>query len=336
MAENQADKAPSPPAEKPAATSAPPPAEKGTAKAASRGHQIRRVVLILVLLAVVYGIWSYKHRKEGYQGGNITTTGTVEAVQVSLGFKVAGKVADVPVSEGDRVQMGQILARLEPQDLDVMVSSARAAVESARAALGEARANREKAARDLARMKELSREGAATRQQLDSALAAAQVGRAQVDAAEAQMHQAESTLAQAKLQRSYAVLTAPQAGQVTEKIHHPGEMINVGTSVVTIANLDTLKVHAPVDETRVGAVRPGDSVVVKVYTFDKRTFPGIVTDVSPAGEFATRKDWGAQRRDIRTFDVTAQVPNPQGLLKDGMTAEVTIVVSPAAHPVAER
>jgi multidrug efflux pump subunit AcrA (membrane-fusion protein) len=74
----------------------------------------------------------------------------------------------------------------------------------------------------------------------------------------------------------------------------------------------------------VGAVRPGDHVRVKIYTFDQKVFDGVVTDVQPAGDFATRKDWGAQRRDIRTFTVTAEIPNPDHFLKDGMTAEVTI------------
>jgi RND family efflux transporter MFP subunit len=302
----------------------------------ARAKRIRGLVLLLVVAGIAFAIWAYQHRSEGYTGGDVTTTGTVEAVQVSLGFKVPGKLAEVPVSEGDRVRAGQVVARLESQDLEVQVRSAQAALESARAALGQARAEREKAARDLARMRALSREGAATPQQLDAARSAAEVGSAQVAAAQAQVHVAESALAQARLQLSYAVLTAPQAGQVTEKIHHPGEMVTVGTAVVTIADLDTLKIHAAVDETRVGAVRRGDRVSVRVYTFDKRTFPGVVTDVSPAGEFATRKDWGAQRRDIRTFDVTARVPNPEGLLKDGMTAEVTIRVTSGAKPVAER
>ena len=75
-------------------------------------------------------------------------------------------------------------------------------------------------------------------------------------------------------------------------------------------------------------MRVGDKVHVRVYTFDRRLFEGDVTDVQPAGDFATRKDWGAQRRDIRTFTVTARVPNPDHLLKDGMTAEVTIAVAP--------
>lgn len=299
-------------------------------KAPSRARRIRGIILLLVVIAGAIAIWNYKHRKEGYAGGDVTTTGTIEAVQVSLGFKVAGKLAEVPVTEGDRVQTGQVVAKLEAEDLDVAVSTASAALASARAAVVQARANRQKATRDLARMRELSREGAATQQQLDAAIAAADVGRAQVDASEAELRRAQSALAQAQLTRTYATIVAPQPGQVTETVHHPGEMVTVGMPVVTIADLDTLKVHAAVDETRVGAVRPGDAATVKVYTFDQRTFPGTVTDVSPAGEFATRKDWGAQRRDIRTFDVTVRVPNPEGLLKDGMTADVTI--HPSAAP----
>jgi len=112
--------------------------------------------------------------------------------------------------------------------------------------------------------------------------------------------------------------------------------VTSGTPVVAIAETDTVKVHAAVDETRVGAVRPGDRALIKVYTFNNRIFPGVVTDIQPSGDFATRKDWGAQRRDIRTFDVTARVPNPEHLLKDGMTAEVTLVVSAPVRVEAER
>jgi RND family efflux transporter MFP subunit len=307
-----------------------------TPPARPRRSPVRLIVLLLVIGGIGYAIWSYKHRNEGYTSGNVTTTGTVEAVQVSLGFKVPGKLAEVPVTEGDRVHAGQVVAKLEAQDLAVQVESARAKLESARASLLQARANRDKAARELSRARELQKGGYASAQQLDAAHSEAEVTQAQVAAAEGEIHQAQSALAQAQLQLSYATLVAPRSAQVTEVIHRPGEMVTVGTSVVTLTDLDTLKVHAAVDETRVGAVRPGDPVSIKVYTFDKRTFSGVVTDVAPSGDFATRKDWGAQRRDIRTFDVTARVPNPEGLLKDGMTAEVTILIEPEAKPVAER
>ncbi len=293
-----------------------------------------RIILLSVIGIVAVLIWRATHKTEGYTGGNVVTTGTVEATHVRLGFKVAGRLASVPVTEGSVVAAGDVVGQLEREDFLVQVRIARATVETARAKVLEAQANRARAERDFARMRALLGVGAATPQQLDDARAAAEVARAQVEAARAQVHQAESALAQAELQLSYTVLQSPQPGIVTERIHLPGEMVTVGSPIVTVAQIDTVKVHAAVDETRVGAVRPGDPVAVRVYTFDRKTFRGTVTDISPAGEFATRKDWGAQRRDIRTFEVTARVPNPEGLLKDGMTAEVTIEVAPAMRRAA--
>jgi len=295
----------------------------------------RPAIFALILAVIAFLVWKHATRREGYTGGDVRTTGTIEADHVQLSFKVPGRLADVPVSQGADVRPGQLVARLEAQDLDVAVRSARAALESARAALVEARANRDRSARDLDRQIELMKSDATAPQQVDAARAAARVGAAQVQARGAQLAQAQSALGQAQLQRSYAELRSTDAGQVSDRVHLPGEMVMVGTPVVTLSQVDTVKVNAPVDETRVGAVRPGDRVRVRVYTFDRRWFDGRVTDIQPAGDFATRKDWGAQRRDIRTFTVTARVPNPEHLLKDGMTAEVTILVRPPGRPVAE-
>lgn len=291
---------------------------------------VRPIVLLVVLGGGGFAIWQYQHRTEGYKGGDVVTTGTVEAEHVDLSFKVSGRIRSVDVSEGDDVVPGQRVAHLEPQDLEVSAISAGIAVRSARANLAAAVATRDKAVRDLARQRTLLAGDATTPQAVDAARSAAEVARAQVAAAEAQVNQAFSAQMEAKLQRSYADLFSPAAGQVSERIHLPGEMVMSGAPVVSIAELDTVKVHAAVDETRVGAVRAGDRVTVRVYTFDKRTFEGTVSQIEPAGDFATRKDWGAKRRDIRTFTVTARLPNPDHLLKDGMTADVTIHVSPGA------
>lgn len=293
------------------------------------GSPARPIVLLLVLGGIAFAVWRYQHRPEGYHGGNVVTTGTIEAVHVDLSFKVAGRIADVSVAEGARVRPGDAVARLDTQDLDVAVANAQAALEAARAAQAEARANATRTALDLKRQQELIAADATTPQQVDNARGAAQVASAQVRARDAQIDQAQGALQQARLQRSYAELRASDGGQVAEQVHQPGEMVMVGTPVVTLSQMDTVKVHAAVDETRVGAIRPGDVVHVRVYTFDHRWFDGVVIDIRPAGEFATRKDWGAQRRDIRTFSVTARLPNPEHLLKDGMTAEVTIVPSAA-------
>ena len=306
--------------------------------AGRQGGPVARIIRTLVLLGVLGGggwlAWHALHKQEGYTRGDIVTTGTVDADHVSLAFKVGGRLAEVPVQEGDRVKAGQLVARLETPDFDVQLRAARAAVQGAAAKLAEAQATRRRAAVDYARARRLMGEDATTMQQLDLARAEADVANAQIGAASAGLRSAEAALAQAELNRSYCELRAPEAGQVTERVHLPGEILAAGTPVVSVSQLDTVKVIAAVDETRVGAVRPGDSARVRVYTFDRRYFEGVVTDVSAAGEFATRKDWGAQRRDIRTFAVRVRVPNPEGLLKDGMTAEVVLHVSPGVARVA--
>src|SRR5207249_443821 len=118
----------------------------------------------------------------------------------------------------------------------------------ARATLAQARARRDEAARNLARQRELISSDATTPQQLDTADAAARTAAAQVDAAAAQVTQAQTALEQAELQRSYAELKSPMSGQVSDKVHDVGEMVMQGTPVVTLADVDTVEVHAPVDE----------------------------------------------------------------------------------------
>jgi HlyD family secretion protein len=306
---------------------------------------LRVVVLILVLGTIAFVIWRNSRAREDYTGGDVHTTGTVEAVHVQLGFKIAGRLAEVSVAEGYAVRPGQLVARLEPQDFEVQAGSAAATLEAARAALAQAhaaevqaRANRDRAAADWERTRLLVKDEAISAQQVDAFRAAAeaaaaqvQVSAAQVQAAEAQIHQAESAQKNANLQLSYTELHAPEGGIVSQQIHRPGEMVMVGAAVISLAQVDTVEVHAAVDETRIGAVRPGNRVQARVYTFDHQIFDGTVTAIEPTGDFATRKDWGAQRRDIRTFSVTAKLPNPQYLLKDGMTVDLTILVDPAVQ-----
>lgn len=297
-------------------------------------RMIRPIIILVILAGGSVAIWRATHKPEAYTGGDVRTTGIVESDHVRLGFHISGRIQEVLVEEGQKVVQGQSIAGLESEDQEVAVRAARAALESSRAAMAQSAASHAKAVQDLTRARELMRSQATTQQVLDGAVSAEAIASAAQKAALAQSHQAEIAVSQAELQLSYASLRSSQAGTVSERVHLPGEMVAAGTPVVAIAQLDTVKVRAAVDETRVGAVRPGDAAEIRTYTFDKKVFPGVVTDVSPAGDFATRKDWGSKRRDIRTFSVTVRVPNPEGLLKDGMTTDVVIKASAAAQSAA--
>src|ERR1051325_2760739 len=137
-------------------------------KPGGRAGGIRRVVLAVVLAGIAFLVWRQVTRREGYTGGDVVTTGTVQAVHVDLAFKVPGRIADVPVAEGDDVEAGQLVGTLETQDLDVQVASARSALALARASAAQARANHAKAVRDLPRPRELMQADAPAPQQLDT------------------------------------------------------------------------------------------------------------------------------------------------------------------------
>ncbi len=128
------------------------------------------------------------------------------------------------------VNPGQMVGRLDTEDLDIQLQTARAMLEAARAALVQARAARDRSSIDLARQQELLKSGATAPHDADVARTNDEAAAGQVLAANAQMHQAESAVAQATLQRSYAELRAPEAGQrLAEIVRRPGDLVVLGT-----------------------------------------------------------------------------------------------------------
>src|SRR5260221_14165070 len=93
------------------------------AKPRSRAAMIRPIVLLIVLGTISFFVWRSATRKEGYTGGDVMTTGTIEAVHVDLGFKVSGRLAEGPVAEGGSGQAGPLGGRLGGPDPEVHVGS---------------------------------------------------------------------------------------------------------------------------------------------------------------------------------------------------------------------
>ncbi len=222
-------------------------------------------------------------------------SGSVEPLRrVMPGTKLLGRVASVPVREGDPVARGQLLAKLESRDLEAAVAQAEAALEMARAQLDNARVHHE-------RMRDLHGRGSVTDKALEDATTGARV-------AEAALAQAEANLDAARVQLGYAEVRSPLAGWLVAKRVEAGDMTAPGAPMFTVEDLSRIKVQVNVPEAEVTGLAEGGDAEVEVAG---QRIAATVDRVVPAGDPASR-----------TFSVQLLLDNPDGRLKSGMFARV--------------
>ncbi|NML45167.1 efflux RND transporter periplasmic adaptor subunit [Ramlibacter sp. G-1-2-2] len=194
-------------------------------------------------------------------------------VESRIGFRVAGKVLRRQAEVGQRVQAGQLLAQLDPQDY-------RLAADAARAQVAAATTNRDLAAADYKRYVKLKEE---------NFIAGAEVERREtaLKAAQAQLEQAQAQLASQGNQARYTDLLADAAGVVTAVEAEPGQVVAAGTPIVRIAQDGLRDVVFSVPEDKVGAVQTGGPVTVKSWSTGA-TLPGRIREVAASADPVTR------------------------------------------------
>ena len=203
--------------------------------------------------------------------------GEVKArLESRLGFRVGGKIIKRQAELGQRVKAGQVLAQLDPQDYKL-------AADAARAQLQAAATNRDLAAADYKRYKELKEQNFISSAELERRETA-------LKAAQAQFEQAQSQLAVQSNQASYASLVADVAGVVTAIEAEPGQVVSAGTPVVRIAADGPRDVVFSVPEDKVSGIKLGMAVKVRGWAQDTQTAPAMakVREVSASADPATR------------------------------------------------
>ena len=266
--------------------------------------------------------------------------------QAKVSSEVAGVVKDVPVELGTEVRPGDALVRLDPRELQFALERGESALRQVEAQLGidraqdrqppaddqiasvrQAIANRDDARAAFARAQQLSGRGLLSPVDRDTADTRLKVAEANFQAALDNVHSLKASLqdrraayelAQKKL--SDAVIKAPVAGSISERLVQPGEFIKENTPVATIVQIQPLKLKTGVQEKFAGAIRPGQTVRFRVEAFPDRTFDGKVAYVSPAVDQATR-----------TFPVEAIVGNSERLLKPGFFAKGIVATKLDEH-----
>ena len=225
-------------------------------------------------------------------------SGTTQAeLESALSFKVAGTLTSRLVNVGDLVNAGQVIARVDPQDYQVVVQEAEAGLAAARADLRNAEASYE-------RVRGLYENRSASKSELDAARAAAESGTAQVRAARQQLEAA-------KLQLSYTNLAAPQDCSIAETYVKENENVSAGQSVVRVNCGECSEVTVPVSETFISGVQAGDRVEVLIDAIAGEVFPAVVTEVGVAsGQAGT------------AFPVTVAMTDDCPNVRSGMAADV--------------
>lgn len=305
--------------------------------------------------------------------GAIRLNGRVEAALVDLSPKVAGRVLEVKVREGDRVKAGDLLVLLDLGETSLSVERDRDALGSAEARLrdfqsgsrsqevaaaeadlADKRAAVDLARRDLARQEALMAKKVGVPRDLDRArtelarseaaqkasaerLALAREGfrKYQTRQAAADAKRAATVLKQSETVAREAEIRAPADGVVLHRMAEPGLLLGAGQPALTMAFADRLYVRTFVPETKLGRVRQGTAAKVTVDAFPGESFPARVTEISPDAEFTPKAVETREERVNLVF--AAKVDLDAGWdapLVPGQPAEVTIEGSPAADAAA--
>lgn len=218
-------------------------------------------------------------------------------VESRLAFRVGGKIAERKVDVGSPVRRGQLLMRLDPQDLQLAASQARAALRAAQT-------NRDLAQADLKRYTDLRAQNFVSQAVLDARRAAFQSAQANVDAAQAALRGHAN-------QANYASLVADIDGVVTAMEAEAGQVVAAGMPVVRVARAGEKEVVIGVPEDRVDAIRSIKDVTVRLWADPNRAIAGRIREISPVADPLTR-----------TYAVRVAMLAPPPSVRLGMTASV--------------
>jgi RND family efflux transporter MFP subunit len=231
----------------------------------------------------------------------IVLSGSLEAGwSAEISPKADGRIDKLYVEEGDVVKAGSIVADLDMQELTAQVTQAEGN-------LLVAKAEMEQADLDLQRMDSLVKQGAISTQSFDAARIKRDLNIGKVKAAQGNLDQLVTRL-------NNASILAPRDGVVVKRYLQAGFFAKAGSAIVSVADTSSLLAKATLGEGQITQLAVGAAAKVIVNALDGREFSGVITRISPAAAMPSR-----------TFTAEINVPNPDGLLKQGMFAKVEIV-----------
>jgi len=332
----------------------------------------RRISILIVLAAVIASaLYGYRHfTKKSEPGNQLTLSGNIEAHESLVGFKVQGRIIDLPIQEGQWVEPHTLLARLDDADYEQKVhideanlhvresslaltlagtreqeiKAAQQTMLDAQADLNQKQLDYDRAQRlfskdaisaqdrDLAETA-LKRSGAnfqAAQQRYNEALEGSR--KEDIAIAQANVKEARANLGLSRVNLDYTTLRAPSAGVITVRQAELGEVVVPGTPVVTLADLDHIWLRAYVAETDLGRIRWGQDAAITTDTYPGKQYHGRISFISSTAEFTPKSVQTYKERVTLVYRIKIDVDNPNHELKPGMPADVRINLAANNQP----
>ena len=296
-----------------------------------------------------------------FDPGALILEGQVEATQIKVSSKLTGRVENLYIKEGDRIEKGELLVYINSPELEAKYEQALAAQKAASAqkhkAMSGAREEEVRAARDqwlkaktgtvlaektFLRTEKLFNDGAVSQQKYDEAEAQYAAAKKTEDTAKAQydmafagariedkesaqalLEQASGMVAEVRAYLRETRLSSPISGEVVDILAEQGELVAQGYPIITIIDTSDMWITLNVREDLLNGLKIGDTLYVQFPAFKNQDFTFEVNYISALGDYAT---WRATKStgdfDLRTFEVRAKSKTPIASLRAGMTALV--------------
>jgi membrane fusion protein YbhG len=326
---------------------------------------MKRVIILLAALAALGAGAYYLYPRFAVPppaDNALRVSGNIEAHESLLSFKVQGRIVELPVHEGQWVEQGQVLARLDDSDYRQQVGIDEATVQvkqaelelalagsreqeirAAQQTLLDAQADLQQKKLDFARAQTLHKEDAVSTQARDTAetnwkraeavyeraqqnydLVRAGTRKEQINIARDAVRQAQEHLGMSRIRLGYTVLRAAKAGVILVRQAELGEVVAPGTPVVTLADLGDVWLRAYISETDLGRVTWGQPVSLRTDTYPEKTYRGRVSFISSQAEFTPKSVQTEKERVTLVYRIKIDLENPKHELKPGMPADAVI------------
>jgi len=333
---------------------------------------MKRVIPVLVLLAaaIAAGFYFYPRlARKSAPANQLTLSGNIEAHESLVSFKVPGRIVELPVEEGQQVEQGALLARLEDADArqrvrideanvsvresDLALTLAGTREQEVRAAqqsMIDAQADLEQKKLDNDRARQLFGKDEISAQDRDQAATALKRAEAifkaaqqryneavegsrkeDIEIARANLNQANANLGLSRVNLDYTVLRSPSAGVITVRQAELGEVVAPGSPVVTLADLDHIWLRAYIAETDLGSIHWGQEATITTDTYPGKQYHGRISFISSSAEFTPKSVQTYTERVTLVYRIKIDIDNPSHELKPGMPADARLELA-AAQP----